>query len=172
MIIKLLDIPPEGLNLSISISSDEFEISSKYEIIEDPVKFDGNVKLMSSGCLVSGHLKGSWKLSCARCLKFFTLPVDGKFRVFFNRNFNKDTDSILELTQEQLEEKELNSNEINLTEIIREEMILRIPMKPICEGTCKGLCPSCGQDLNIASCNCEKNAVNPQFAKLKQFLQK
>jgi uncharacterized protein len=60
---------------------------------------------------------------------------------------------------------------IDLHDDVRQTVLLSIPLKVLCSEDCKGLCPHCGANWNLGSCNCEENAVDPrweQLAKLKR----
>jgi len=59
--------------------------------------------------------------------------------------------------------------EIHLSEIACEQIFLEIPYQPLCQEACKGLCPSCGQDLNLSSCGCVKEELTSGFSVLKKL---
>ena len=56
---------------------------------------------------------------------------------------------------------------IDLVPLITEQIILQVPMKALCGETCRGLCPRCGVNLNLASCNCRNEDIDPRLAVLK-----
>ena len=58
---------------------------------------------------------------------------------------------------------------IDLTEPIREDVLMAIPSKPLCRDACKGLCPQCGQDLNVKECGCKKDRQNISFNDLDKL---
>ncbi len=59
----------------------------------------------------------------------------------------------------------------NLTEVIRQNLLLAMPMYPVCRSKCKGLCPHCGQNWNEAPCDCTLEEIDPRLAVLKQLLE-
>jgi uncharacterized protein len=61
---------------------------------------------------------------------------------------------------------------LNLAPLIREEMLLSIPISPVCMSDCKGLCPICGENLNETTCNHEDEVIDPRLAVLKSLLNK
>ena len=61
-------------------------------------------------------------------------------------------------------------NILDLTEAIRQYALLAIPMKPLCRRDCAGLCPSCGSNLNQASCNCPAEPVDPRLSALGKLV--
>ena len=56
--------------------------------------------------------------------------------------------------------------EIDLTEAVQEQILLSLPLRPLCREDCKGLCPGCGEDLNKGACGCSGKAVDPRLAVL------
>jgi DUF177 domain-containing protein len=62
-------------------------------------------------------------------------------------------------------------NTLVLDNLIREEALLALPARPKCQPTCRGLCPQCGQDLNIGQCQCAP-PPDPRLAVLKEYLKK
>lgn len=59
---------------------------------------------------------------------------------------------------------------LDLDEIIREQLILNLEMTVLCKEDCKGLCPRCGQNLNLGDCGCQRAEPDPRLAKLQQLL--
>jgi uncharacterized protein len=65
----------------------------------------------------------------------------------------------------------MNSKNIDLSESVLSGLLMAIPAKFVCSESCKGLCPSCGADLNKADCACNNEHFDERFAKLKDFFQ-
>jgi uncharacterized protein len=59
--------------------------------------------------------------------------------------------------------------EIDLKEALQEQVVMSIPMRPLCAETCKGLCSRCGANLNDGDCGCRQNSFNIKFAALKDL---
>jgi uncharacterized protein len=57
-----------------------------------------------------------------------------------------------------------------IDDLVREVIILAVPLKPLCSEDCKGLCPICGTDLNRSQCSCVKKETDPRWDKLKGLL--
>jgi uncharacterized protein len=58
---------------------------------------------------------------------------------------------------------------LDLTEAIRQYTVLAVPMKPLCNENCAGLCPSCGQNLNQGECGCPSPDTDPRWANLRRI---
>ena len=60
--------------------------------------------------------------------------------------------------------------QIDLDKLLREDILLRIPSKVLCDPSCKGLCPKCGKDLNEGECNCDFHSVDPRLEALRNLI--
>lgn len=61
--------------------------------------------------------------------------------------------------------------DLNIDELLRQSILVALPLKSLCAETCKGLCPRCGQRLSEGTCDCQPDAMNPQMAVLLQLLE-
>ena len=75
----------------------------------------------------------------------------------------------LELKKEELEISHYYGDFVDLVPILCEQIILLIPIKPLCSPECKGLCPQCGTNLNYSSCDCPRCCIDSRMAALKNF---
>jgi uncharacterized protein len=73
----------------------------------------------------------------------------------------------LELSREDLEDFHFEGDSIDLTEILREQIVLALPMYPRCKEDCRGLCSVCGANLNLGECGCDRSEIDPRWAALK-----
>jgi DUF177 domain-containing protein len=113
------------------------------------------------GLVVQGNFEADTQLECVRCLKEFTEPLDWEFTELFA------------FTKKSVSESELlvpEDAQLDLAPLIREYAILEIPIKPLHDPDCKGLCIECGQDLNIKDCGHSQDQDDSPFAKIKDLL--
>lgn len=61
------------------------------------------------------------------------------------------------------------NGEVDVAELLREQVLLEIPITPLCKADCKGLCQSCGKDLNEGACDCRPQQGDPRLAALARF---
>jgi uncharacterized protein len=71
-----------------------------------------------------------------------------------------------ELLAEEIDLIPFDGDEIDLVEGLQEQLVLALPLKPVCGQDCKGICPKCGADLNRMPCGCEKDRIDPRMAVL------
>lgn len=136
---KIGTLPAEFLDLA---ESDDFSPAGDIE-------YDLTASLVSGGALVSGRISTEVHSSCGRCLK----PVD----IFIG---SEDINIFFELVPGQ--------EILDAGEDVRAELLLELPMNPLCSEDCRGLCLVCGNDLNEKECSCGKtedaSAVSPWSA--------
>ncbi len=97
---------------------------------------------------------------CVRCLEAFDQPLEIDFTELYAFSQRSATDSSLILPED---------GQIVLEPLVREYMLLEIPISPLCRLECKGLCPVCGENLNFITCEHGDNEVDPRLAVLKSL---
>ncbi len=88
---------------------------------------------------VTGQLKARFPVSCGRCLEAAEIAVDEPFVMFFEENSGRHPVKDLELTEDDLHWKTFDGEEIDLTPLLREQLLLAVPMMPLCRPDCTGL---------------------------------
>ena len=127
-----------------------------------PVRITGAVRNMADALLLEGSAETTLELVCDRCLK----P--------FRQEMHLPVSTLLAETLEDEENDEivlLDNGEVDLDEVFTTAAVLNMDAKRVCSEDCKGLCPTCGADLNEGSCGC-KPERDPRFAALAQLLDK
>jgi uncharacterized protein len=165
MIIELTKIKSEGLHIERVFKSDDIVLHAEEAEIKEPVSIDIWIKKINKRFRFRGSLKSSINMQCARCLLSFKLPVSTTFDLIYAPH-QKLSEGEIELKQDDMNISFLLQEQIDLKDIIREQILLIIPMKPLCSPDCRGLCPECGINLNIQGCNCEKKAVDSRLKPL------
>jgi uncharacterized protein len=98
--------------------------------------------------------KGQFEVLCARCVEAVATPVAGTFDLIFRP---QDADAEAGERAITLDETEIGYYEesgLLLEDVVREQVLLSLPARTLCKEDCKGLCPRCGQNLNLESCGC------------------
>lgn len=114
---------------------------------------------------VKGTVETTAKLSCSRCLETFMYPIDTDIDILYQPLKEKIREAD-ELKKEDFRIATYNEPVLDFDDDIREAVCLAVPMKPLCREECQGLCPECGQNLNIARCECIMRSIDPRLAKL------
>jgi len=133
----------------------------------DPVRVTGRAGPEGAGLRVKGTVETRLRLTCSRCLEVFTLPVRCPFDVTYSP-IVPDGDEV-ELGARDLTVGHLEGDTVDLAEMVHEQVLLGLPMAPVCAPECKGLCPRCGANLNGGPCGCEARAADPRFDALRKL---
>jgi uncharacterized protein len=118
---------------------------------------------------LAGTIAFAAEIDCTRCLK----PVPQSFLFNFDvvyvtpEDFASEREK--EVMGEDLSTDILPENRIDLGDVVREQILLNLPEQTYCMDECKGLCPKCGADLNLISCNCEEEEIDPRWSALKNL---
>jgi uncharacterized protein len=121
---------------------------------------------------LNGELDTSLELVCARCLEPVQQDVTRKFDLLY-RPLGADAGrEELSVTSAEAEISYYQGEGVLLDDVLREQLLLAVPLKVICREDCKGLCPHCGQNLNVRQCSCAEPAEDPRWAALKDIRDK
>ncbi|HCJ66385.1 MAG TPA: hypothetical protein DHV62_03435 [Elusimicrobia bacterium] len=102
---------------------------------------------------LTGKIEGKIELICSCCLETFLYSMKTRLNL-------------------RIPNKEMKNEILDLSEEIRQQIILNLPFKPLCQEKCLGLCPQCGENLNLRKCNCQNRVLDPRLEKLKNFIQR
>jgi uncharacterized protein len=165
------NIPEEGLNLQFHKDSDWFR-----DLLPEKEKSDFSLqgidifcaaKKMRETVFIDGNLEATVVSNCCRCLEATNFPIKSTFRYTFVPAQNRLMEE--ELSPEDLEYGFYQDDVIDLDGLIFEQIVLQIPIKVLCVDTCKGLCPHCGININMASCGCHAEFIDERLAVLKKI---
>lgn len=166
------------------LNFDEFETFPARKLLESEsepfeIEYDGLIKVKNISSLINIQksneeffcqlkLDAKVEIECARCLSPFESRVQ------------TETDFIACAQAEYEKIKDIADNEdylffegggqmVDLTSTLSQAIILSISLKPLCSDNCRGLCPSCGVNLNKEQCGCKKESIDPRWEKLKEL---
>ena len=176
MVIKVEDIPPEGLEVEFKQEKRWWKQEEKRQFLNvdlaRPVVAKISLSVMREKIHVTGKIETVLQLFCARCLEPFFFPLKAEMDfMLFPRSLEPQHEAV-RLKKEDMEIEFFDGVEINIDQIVAEQIFLHVPMKPICKPDCKGLCPVCGKNLNKETCNCERPRFSPFYEALKHLKKK
>jgi len=164
MKVAIVDIPEDGLRreytMPVSVSADE-----------EPYTASASLTLTRVGRKVTVrgeiHIKGS--LRCSRCLEHFDDERDLSFFDEYTPLSESSIEPEYELSSDELDISYYEQDEIDIDELINEQVMLSMPLKPLCKPECRGLCPKCGKNLNEGLCDCQTDKIDARFEILRQL---
>ncbi|GAB4412352.1 MAG: DUF177 domain-containing protein [Thermodesulfovibrionales bacterium] len=164
MKILLSDISDEGLDLDVgeTIESGSLRLLS-------PVRAVLRIDRVGSEVLVKGTITANIELQCSRCLRKFPKDAVVSVDVVYHPVEELKGEDRYEVGKDELNMGFYSGDELDIQELMLEQILLSVPMKPLCSESCKGICPKCGTDLNIKTCSCEIREMDPRLAVLKRI---
>ncbi len=128
-------LPEEGTILEGEVSFADLDIEEDSHIsLPHPLLYKLHVSPVKEKVLVQGELKALVRCRCDRCLTYFDLPVS-----------TTDVCHYVDVPANRI---------VDLTEGVREDILMAFPQRCLCQADCRGLCPTCGQNLNVRECSC------------------
>jgi uncharacterized protein len=159
---------PVGTSVASDIYEDDVKLDEELKVIS-PITGHARMRRVNQGLLVDGWIDLTLEQICARCLKFFELPM----HVAFEERFYPTVDVLTGTPLPPVEEDDVfpidDHHQIDLTEALRQSTLLAVPMVVLCKEDCPGLCSQCGYDLNLGPCQC-KPKVDIRLNVLKTLL--
>jgi len=165
MKISVSEISAEGLELELNE-----EVTAEILTVTSPVHSVLRIDRNGSEVFVRGVMDAVVELECGRCLKQFGMDVKSRLEVVYHPAGEIQREEHKELKGEELDTGFYTDDTLDTVDILREQLLLSIPMKPLCSADCKGICPVCGADLSVEQCGCEVRETDPRLEVLKNLL--
>jgi uncharacterized protein len=128
------------------------------------IELDLRLEAVMEGVLVSGTARASLAGECARCLDPVTSSIEVEFQELYVYSDTRSGESADD------DERRLEGDLIDLEPVVRDAMVLALPLSPLCQDDCPGLCPDCGVRLADAEPDHHHDAVDPRWAALQGML--
>ena len=132
-----------------------------------PVRLALEVHRDGESYRLRGGLGTVLELVCSRCLTPFDAPVDVDLDVLYLPQRANTGEGDFEIADGDLSTAFYRDEELDLGHLIREQLQLAVPMKPLCRKACRGLCTVCGIDRNVDRCDCDTEWRDPRFEALR-----
>lgn len=120
-------------------------------------------KLVVKDIRVVGEFATQVELKCARCLEPVTADLASKFDLLYRPLKAGNTGDEVSISEADTEVSFYQGEGLELEEVVKEQVLLGIPLKPLCQEDCQGLCAQCGQNLNVAACDCTVIRTDPRW---------
>jgi len=133
-----------------------------------PLKVNVTAELAGSEIHIRGRVGTTLEATCDRCLGSVSIPVERDFDLFYRPVTTIARAEEVELPADELEVGFFTGDGIELADVVTEQVILSVPMKVVCSADCRGLCPNCGANLNLAKCGCMPTPEDSPFSSLKE----
>ncbi len=129
---------------------------------QQPVRVAGKIENRAGVVKLVFSVKSILSLRCDRCMKVVERDLDESFSHILVRELSNDDDAEYEYIV-------CEDGTLDLAELVRTDLMLELPTKVLCKEDCKGLCPKCGKDLNLGSCDCKTKDIDPRWQALSDL---
>lgn len=133
----------------------------------DPVKVELMLTKSQDQLICRGKVKARVRLECSRCLREYPCGLSPDLAFVIDLGENQGGGGSEE---EGYFQADPAATHFEIGPLVREAILLSLPLKPLCSEECKGLCPICGTDLNRSRCTCARESVDPRWDQLRSLL--
>ena len=169
MLVERLRIPPEGLDLQIH-EEPRWEGVEGLWLSLAPVEASFHLERKNSDILASGAFVTTAVVACSRCSEPVSVPLADHFMVLYHGIHDTFRGEDAKLTAAEMDVDVLRDDRIDLSGLLRENVLLNLPLQPLCRPVCRGLCPGCGVNLNDTACQCRSREPDPRLQPLQRLL--
>jgi len=169
MFLDLKDIRRDGVDFSLRAETLEVGDDRDGGGVVRGAEIRGRVSEGPRGLELSARVVATFEVPCDRCLEAVRSTLEEDVFLVLSGEPLPDEPGEIEIEVEDTEIFPVRDDRIDLTELLREQVLLLLPVKSVCRPDCKGLCPECGVDRNRTSCDCGHDAVDPRLAPLARF---
>jgi uncharacterized protein len=164
------EFPPGAIDLGAELKQTApLQAEGRVELIEER---SPGVKATIKDIRLTGSFRGAIELQCARCLEPVARPVQAEFDLLYRPLGAVQRDDEVSISEAETEIGFYKGDGLALEDVLREQILLAVPVKAVCRDDCRGLCPQCGQNLNHGKCECAPAAADPRWHALRDIRDK
>jgi uncharacterized protein len=115
---------------------------------------------------LKGACKGEFVVPCARCVEPVKIPIEAEFDLIFRPAVVDADGGERAISAPETEIGYYLKDSLLLEDVLREQVLLSLPVRTLCKPDCKGLCPRCGVNRNLETCSCEEGPSDPRWQAL------
>jgi len=171
MLLSIKEMEVRKVRFAETWEPNGFDFSDTGVVQKGPLKAEGVAELLphtGGEVRVHGRIETDLETECDRCLGRAPYHIDSKFDLFY-RPEPGEFDEELAIDEGEAEMGFYELPGLELEDIIREQVLLQLPMQRICSEECKGICPVCGANRNEIDCSCEPKSADDRWKALKDF---
>ena len=164
MLITPAQLVEDSLELNEFIPQGQIEYASDIRQVGD-LKLTGQAELIVEhrgpkefveDIRLRAHYDGEFEALCARCVEPVMVPLQGHFDLIFRARGVEAEAGEHAITVDETDIGYYEKSGLLLEDAVREQVLLALPGRTLCQEDCKGLCQQCGANRNSAPCNCEQ----------------
>jgi uncharacterized protein len=168
--IEVEKLTPAGEPFAHTYEPGELPLEEERLRLTGPARIEGRASRKEDEVRLRGRIAAEAEVLCDRCLKPVLAPLEVEFETaFVPAAAEAGKTENVELLAEELGLAAYEGDAVNLDELVREQILLAVPTRLLCREECRGLCPTCGADLNEGQCSCAQTETDPRWAALADW---
>jgi len=173
MIIKPLDLVDEPLALDVTFEPGSIDYPEVRQV--SPLKLTGHAELIVEhrgprdfveDIRLRAKVSGDFEAPCARCLEPVAEQVEASFDLIFRPAAADAEPGEHSITEDETEIGYYETSGLLLEDAVREQVLLALPGRLLCQQDCQGLCPQCGANRNRTQCDCVQPVADSRWKAL------
>jgi len=172
MFLSVRELEQRKLRFDESFPPGEIQFFDKKLWQAAPLSAAGSAELLPNTggeIRVRGHLAVVMEAECDRCLEPARFAVEADFDLFYEPASAGPSGEEVAIREGETQLDFYEGEGLELEDVLREQVLLALPMQRTCREDCRGICPSCGQNRNTVACNCRSQPVDDRWAALKNL---
>jgi uncharacterized protein len=171
---KVSELEREPIDFELELAPGEVDLGSEAEQ-QGPLAASGHAEVLHehrgprdivADIRLKGSFAGNFQVPCARCVEPVRIPLTAEFDLIFRPAAADADPTERSITAPETEIGYYQGDSLALEDVLREQVLLSLPVKTLCKPGCKGLCPRCGADRNSQPCSCDVGPSDPRWEAL------
>ncbi len=170
LLIGLTHIPDRGYPLDAAVSPQALHLLQDDVVVHAPIRVQGRLRKVAEQVFFEGQIRGRVTAPCGRCLEDAQMDFEAEAQgVFLPPSALAPGADEPGPETDELDLYRHDGAAVDLRPLVREQVVLALPVQPLCREDCAGLCQVCGANRNVEACTCQTEAGDPRFAVLDQL---
>lgn len=169
MFFSVQDLEVRKIHFDVGFPPGEIDFLEPELKQKGELKASGVVELLShtlGEIRIQGHVRVELEVPCDRCLEPASIPIDSDVDLFYRPADTGPEGEEVEIDDGESEIGFYEGDGLELEEVLREYVLLALPMQTLCRSDCRGICPVCGQNRNLTACDCVVKPGDDRWAAL------
>jgi uncharacterized protein len=174
---KVSDLEQEPIDFDVALEPGKVELGEEAEQ-SGPLVAAGRAEVLHehrgpkeivADIRLKGQFKGNVEVKCARCVEPVEVPLEAEYDLIFRPEAVDAQLGERAITAPETEIGYYQGDSLLLEDVLREQVLLALPVRTLCKPDCKGLCPHCGENRNQQECTCAETETDPKWAALGEL---
>ena len=144
----------------------ELDLQDERARLHGAPEISGRLVRDGNKILLKGNLSAIAQVDCDRCLRAVEVPIESELNLWYVTVQDYESLPATALEDEDLALSVFDGEAVDIDEVVREQVLLAVPLRAVCREDCKGLCPVCGTDRNLKNCDCRTTETDARWAGL------